>query len=75
MVLAIEDVPGPPADRRQPADTSVPARSKVKVTAALSRYYRRAKHSREIERLIRVAPTASIRDDLMAIAARNELSD
>lgn len=42
------------------------------VTAAVKRYYRRARAAREIERLIRVAPTASIRDDLMNIAARNE---
>jgi len=44
------------------------------VIAALRQHYRRAKAIRELKRLIRSAPTATIRNDLMTIAARNERS-
>ncbi len=47
---------------------------KFNVAAALIRYYRRTRAVRELDRLIRLAPTATIRDDLKAIAARNELA-
>ena len=40
--------------------------------AALRQRLRRAKAVRELKRLIRIAPTATIRNDLMTIAARNE---
>ena len=40
--------------------------------AALRQRLRRAKAVRELKRLIRSAPTATIRNDLMTIAARNE---
>ena len=40
--------------------------------AALRPRLRRAKAVRELKRLIRSAPTATIRNDLMTIAARNE---
>ena len=40
--------------------------------AALRQRIRRAKAVRELKRLIRSAPTATIRNDLMTIAARNE---
>ena len=67
------DVPVHPADRSAGREHHSADRRKFSVAAALSRYYRRAKAIREIDRLIRIAPTATIRDDLMAIAARNEL--
>jgi hypothetical protein len=64
----------PPAHRRGQAEHGGSTERKAGVTAALGRHYRRAKALREIDRLIRVAPTATIRDDLLVIAARNELS-
>jgi len=42
------------------------------VMATLRQRFRRAKAVRELKRLIRNAPTATIRNDLMTIAARNE---
>lgn len=42
------------------------------VVASLLRRYRRSRALREIERLIRVAPAGTVRDDLMTIAARND---
>ncbi len=68
------DVPVQPADRSVYRERHSSDRRKFRVAAVLTRSYRRAKAVREIDRLIRIAPTATIRDDLMAIAARNELA-
>ena len=68
------DGPTGPADRRVHREHHSADRRNLSVVAALGRYYRRAKATREIDRLIRIAPTATIREDLMAIAARNELA-
>ena len=62
----------PPAHRRERAELDSPTGRKISVTAALSQHYRRAKALREIDRLIRLAPTATIRDDLLVSAARDE---
>jgi hypothetical protein len=69
-----ENVPVQAAHRSVQPDHHTADRRKLGVAATLNRYYRRAKAIREIDRLIRLAPTATIRDDLMAIAARNELA-
>ena len=73
--------PVDPADRYTYLSTplyergiTMPHRIRFSVASALSRYYRRAKAIRGIDRPIRIAPTATIREDLMAIAARTELT-
>ena len=40
--------------------------------ATVRQHLRRAKAVRELKRLIRSAPTATVRNDLMTIAARHE---
>ncbi len=67
-------VPGPPPQQRKQPELESSAGQKAGVAAALSRHRRRARALRELDRLIRIAPAASIRDDLMAIAARHELA-
>lgn len=67
-----ESRPASPANQREvrehPADDS----EKPTVLATLRQHFRRAKAVRELKSLIRSAPTATIRNDLMTIAARNE---
>ena len=42
------------------------------VFAGVRKHFRRARAVRELTRLIRSAPTATVRNDLMTIAARTE---
>jgi len=45
---------------------------RISVVTTFRQHVRRAKAVRELRRLIRSAPTATIRNDLMTIAARND---
>lgn len=64
MITALPKVRGHPAVGRQ----------RSSVMAALRQHFRRAKAVRELKRLLRSAPTATVRNDLMTIAPRNEHS-
>ena len=45
---------------------------RASVFAGVRKHFRRARAVRELTRLIRSAPTATVRNDLMTIAARTE---
>ena len=62
----------PPAEHEAREFATVDSDRTYSFVAALRQRIRRAKAVRELKRLIRSAPTATIRNDLMTIAARNE---
>jgi len=61
-----------PANRHADPERPTVDSERPTVMATLRQRFRRAKAVRELKRLIRNAPTATIRNDLMTIAARNE---
>ena len=72
-------IPHPSTQESRPASPAEPearefATVETSFLAALRERLRRAHAVRELKRLIRSAPTATIRNDLMTIAARNERS-
>ena len=61
-------------DERDAVEGAGPIGGRSTFVAGFRQYYRRIRALRQIERLIRVAPTATVRDDLMTIAARMSTS-
>jgi len=64
--------PASPGNQHEVVEQPTVDSGRSSLIPTVRQHLRRAKAIRELKRLIRSAPTATVRNDLMTIAARNE---